>query len=175
MTPEFSRTYRLDSLGIDRAIEIEAHAEERAALAQRFGLLSLENLSAQAKLSPGTQGIEAQGTLHARGEQACVVTGDPVPVALDEAFAIRFVAADTPDNVEEIEIAADDWDIVEHDGNMIDLGEAVAETLGLALPPYPRGPHAEDRLKAAGVLSEEEAGPFGVLAALRDKLGGAQG
>ena len=42
----------------------------------------------------------------------------------------------------------------------IDVGEAVAETLSLSLDPYPRAPGAEEALKAAGVKSEEEAGPF---------------
>ncbi|HEV2747118.1 MAG TPA: DUF177 domain-containing protein, partial [Allosphingosinicella sp.] len=43
-------------------------------------------------------------------------------------------------------------------------------TLALSLDPFPRSPAAAEALKAAGVKSEEEAGPFGALAALRDKL-----
>ena len=41
----------------------------------------------------------------------------------------------------------------------IDLGAALADTLALALDPYPRSPSAEAALKEAGVLSEEQAGP----------------
>ena len=51
----------------------------------------------------------------------------------------------------------------------IDLGEVAAETMALALAPFPRGPGADAALKQAGVLSEGEAGPFGALAGLLKK------
>ena len=52
-----------------------------------------------------------------------------------------------------------------------DLG-AVAETLALSLDPFPRAPDADAVLRAAGVLSEDEAvtGPFAALKGLKDKL-----
>ena len=43
-----------------------------------------------------------------------------------------------------------------------------------ALDPYPRSAGAEAALKEAGVLSEEEAGPFAALAELKTKLGGSE-
>ena len=49
---------------------------------------------------------------------------------------------------------------------MIDLGEAAAETVALALDPFPRSPRAADVLRDAGVISEEEAKPKGALAGL---------
>jgi uncharacterized protein YutE (UPF0331/DUF86 family) len=52
----------------------------------------------------------------------------------------------------------------------IDLGEAVAQTMALALDPFPRSTNAEAALREAGVISEEEAGPFGALKGLRDQL-----
>ena len=58
-----------------------------------------------------------------------------------------------------------------HDGAAIDLGSAVSDTLALALDPYPRSAAAEAALREAGVLSEEEAGPFAVLAKLKKGLG----
>ena len=170
MTPEFSRTWRLDALGIDRAVDISAEPEERAALAKRFGLQSLDVLSATATLHPVASGIEAKGHIRAKAVQSCVITGDAVPADIDQPFLIRFVAEDMAPGGEEVELNADDCDIVEHDGQMIDLGEAVAQTLGLALDPYPRAPDADARVKEAGILSEEEAGPFGALASLKDKL-----
>jgi hypothetical protein len=56
-----------------------------------------------------------------------------------------------------------------HNGRAIDLGEAVAQTLGLSINPYPRSSEADIALKAAGVKDEgeHEAGPFAALAALR--------
>jgi uncharacterized metal-binding protein YceD (DUF177 family) len=172
MTPEFSRTYRLDSLGGLKTLEIEASADERAALAQRFGLQDVAELKAQATVTPVAAGIEVAGHMKGRATQSCVVTGGPVPAFVSQNFAVRFVAPDATPEAEEIELNAEDCDIMEHDGQAIDIGEAVAQTLGLALDPYPRSANAEARLREAGVLAEGEAGPFGALAALRDKLQG---
>jgi uncharacterized metal-binding protein YceD (DUF177 family) len=61
--------------------------------------------------------------------------------------------------------------VVFHDGTAIDLGSAIADTLALSLDPYPRSASAEAALRDAGVLSEEEAGPFAVLAKLKRNLG----
>ena len=41
------------------------------------------------------------------------------------------------------------------------------ETMALAMTPYPRSPQADTALKEAGVLSEEQAGPFAALLALK--------
>ena len=172
MTPEFSRTYRLDSLGGLKTLEIEASADERAALAQRFGLQDVAELKAQATVTPVAAGIEVAGHMKGRATQSCVVTGGPVPAFVSQNFAVRFVAPDATPEAEEIELNAEDCDIMEHDGQAIDIGEAVAQTLGLALDPYPRSANAEARLREAGVLAEGEAGPFGALAALREKLQG---
>jgi len=172
MTPEFSRPYKLDTLGQPRAVDIRAEAEERTGLARRFGLQSLDRLEARATLTTSAQGIEVAGHLRAEAVQSCVVTGDPIPARIDQDFVVRFVPEDAAPEAEEIELSAEDCDIMEHDGQQIDLGEAVAQTLGLALDPYPRSANAEARLREAGVKSEEEAGPFGALAALKDKLQG---
>lgn len=170
MTPEFSRIWRLDALGIDRQVDIDADATERAALAVRFALQSLDTLSATATFHPVATGIEAKGRMKAKAVQSCVITAEPVPVKIDLPFTIRFVAPDATPVSEEIELDAEDCDVMEHDGSGIDLGEAIAQTLGLALDPYPRAPTADTRIKEVGILSEEEAGPFGALAALKDKM-----
>ena len=71
---------------------------------------------------------------------------------------------------EEFELGADELDTLFHDGQAIDLGAAIADSLALGLDPYPRSPNAEEALRQAGVISEEEAGPFAALAALKGKL-----
>ena len=68
---------------------------------------------------------------------------------------------------EEIELGSGDLDVVFHDGAAIDLGGALADTLALSLDPYPRSASADAALKEAGVLTEEQASPFAVLAGLK--------
>ena len=96
-----------------------------------------------------------------------------IRASIDEAFTLAFVPPPVVDGAEpEIELGEGDLDTVIHDGQTIDLGEAVADTLSLALDPYPRGPRADEALKSAGVLSEAEAGPFAALAKLKGGSGG---
>jgi len=170
--PEFSRPVRLDTLGAEpRNLAIEAGAEERSALSRRFGLVGIGRLTAEAQLVRKGVEVIATGRLSAAVVQSCVASAEPVPAELDEPFAIVF--RPPPDSArpeEEIELSESELDVVFYDGAAIDLGEAVAETLALGLDPYPRAPDADVALKAAGVKSEEEAGPFGALAGLRDKL-----
>lgn len=142
---------------------------ERAAVAERLGLSGLRRLEASLTLSCQADRIRAEGRLRAEVDQACVATGEPVPARIDEPVALLFAPAPagTPD--EEVELSAEDLDVIFHDGREIDLAAAVADELSLALDPYPRSAGAEEALRAAGVLSEEQAGPFAALAALKGK------
>lgn len=169
--PEFSRAIRLDTLGsAPRAETIEADATERAALARRFGLIALEALAAQVTLVRDGDEVTLSGQFQAEAVQSCVASGAAVPAIIGEPILILFRRA--PDGVhsdDEIELEEEEMDVVFHDGGAIDIGEAVAQSLALALDPYPRAPDAEAALAEAGVKSEAEAGPFAALAALRDE------
>ncbi len=168
--PEFSRIVPADTLGEGpRRMTLEADAEERRALARRFGLAGIGRLTAEAALARKGSEIAAAGTLSARVTQSCVATGEPVEAEVEAPFEILF-RPHPEAAAEEIELDAGELDVVFYDGESIDLGEAVAETLLLNLDPYPRAPGAGEALKQAGVKSEEEAGPFGALAGLKDKL-----
>ena len=171
MTPELSRPVRIDTLGAGaRTIEVVADAGELAALAARFDLIALERLDAQAEVTRENEAIIATGRLRAAVVQACVASGDPVASTIDEVFALRFVPEGESAG-EEVELDATDLDEIGYAGSAIDLGEAVAQTLGLALDPFPRAAGAEKALRAAGVVDEDEAGPFSALKTLRDQLG----
>lgn len=172
MTPEFSRPVRIDTLGEARPIAVSAEPEERAALARRFGLIAIDALEGTAEVRREGESVTAEGRLHAVVTQACAATGDPIPTTIDEGFTLRFVPEGSAETVEEIELDAADCDTIDYSGGAIDLGEAIAETMALALDPFPRRPDADAILKAAGVLAEDEAGPFSALKALRDKLSG---
>jgi len=170
--PEFSRPVRIDTIGEGpRGLSVEAEEVERINLARRFGLVSVDRLAADLTLSGKGTEIAMNGTLSARVVQTCVATGEPLAAAIEVPFALVFrPQIENAGQEDEIELGENELDVVFYDSSAIDVGEAVAETLLLNLDPYPRAPGAEEALRQAGVKSEAEAGPFGVLAGLRDKL-----
>ena len=172
---EFSRMVRLDEIGRMRfPAHIEANEAERAALAERFKFVTLDRLEAEYDLARDGSVIQASGTISASLSQPRIATGEPVPETVKEAFSIRFVPEEPragQDPEEEIELDTDDCDILPYDGARLDIGEAVAETLALHVEPYPRSANADAYLRELGVLTEEQAGPFAALAALREKAG----
>ena len=172
MTPEFSRPERLDTIGErDRSVTFAATPEERRKLAARFAILSVDLLEAHFTIRRDTAGIVAKGHVTAKVVQACSVTDEPLTATIEEPVALRFVddfgAVDG-----EIELSDDALDTVPIDGGAVDLGEAAAETLALALDPFPRGPNAAAALRAAGVISEDEYQPVNAFSGLKAQLEG---
>ena len=170
---DFAHRLPLDQIRDGDRLDLCADEDERRAVTDRLGLLSLDRLEAHSVLSRNGQKVRASGRLKASLEQACIATGVAVPAHIDEPFDLLFVPEPKSGSAdEEIELGEGDLDTIFHDGAAIDLGGAVADTLALALDPYPRSAGAETALKEAGVLTEEEASPFAALAALKSKLGG---
>ena len=167
--PEFSRPLVAEKVGRGGLeIEIEAAAAERAALARRFGLIAMDALKAQCKLRPVAGGmIELTCNFSARVTQECVVTLTPVESGVAGEFRLRYALAAAALPLlaeEEIDLAADDPPEALADG-AIDLGEAVAQHLALALDPFPRAPGAEFNSGSP----EETGNPFAILARLKGK------
>jgi uncharacterized metal-binding protein YceD (DUF177 family) len=169
MTADFAHRLPLAQVRDGQRLEIAAGDEERAAIARRLDLPSLDRFEAALTLTREGEEVRAEGRLRASLAQACVATGKPVPATVDDQVRLLFrpEPASAPD--EEIELSEEDCDVIFHDGREIDLGAALADELALALDPYPRSAEADDALKEAGVLSEEQAGPFAALAALKGK------
>lgn len=177
-TPEFSVEISLDSVGEDpRVIDLAAKPEEKAALAQRFGLLSIESLAANLTLTWLKTGriLSVSGQISAGVTQSCVVTLDPVPATVAENIEIVFArdSADTADIIDPNEVEP-------LEGETLDIGELVAEELSLALDPYPRSPNIDPAAlelgPGASLVTEEEASeapkkanPFEILAELKRK------
>ena len=175
---EFSRPLALDRISTTQhREEIAATDKERAALAQRFDLISLDNLTASFTLKRVRKDlVRVKGRVSADLVQACVVTLDPIPARIDERFEVDFlegsqpVAADLELDAEAAEApepAPDSW---------IDLGELAAEQLGLAMNPYPRKPDAEvpsewSAEPAAEPAATERPNPFAVLKKLKENKG----
>jgi uncharacterized metal-binding protein YceD (DUF177 family) len=168
MTDNFAHHLRLDRIHDGDRVGLIADDPERNAIAERLGLQSLTRLEAHAILSRKGDCVRAEGRVVAALDQSCVVTGDPIPAHVDEAFEIAFLPEpQVTRSEEEIELDSANCDVVFHDGSTIDLGSAIADTMALGLSAYPRSPGAEAALKEAGILTEAEASPFAVLAQLR--------
>lgn len=163
---EFSRLIDVLRLTPERQRhEIAASAEERAALAQRFGLLSLDRLEAKVRVTPLAGGFyRLQASFVAGLVQACVVTLEPVPATIDEDFSLLYGPVD---GETEVVLDAETETVEPLDGGMIDIGEAVAQQLSLALDPFPRTTEAmpESTVTAAGGSGLDT--PFAALAKLR--------
>ena len=172
-SPELSKIVKLSDIGGAALTgKIVANGDQLKALASRFDLPSIEAITADYRLEAKEHEIRFTGNIRSDLHQACSVSGQPFPVSVAEDYNIIFVEKiEIAPAEEEIELATEDCDMIEYENAQIDLGEAIAQTLFLALDPYPRGPDADIAAEKTGLKSEEEAGPFGALAALKDKLG----
>lgn len=168
MSDRFAHHLRLDQIRDGERLDLAADDAERRSIAGRLGLDSLGRLEAHVTLSKTGPLVRAEGRIAATLDQSCVVTGEAVAAHVDQPFELLFMPE--PDSTrpdEEIELGEEDCDTVFYEGGAIDLGTAIADTLALSIDPYPRSASAEAALKEAGVLSEEQASPFAVLARLK--------
>jgi uncharacterized metal-binding protein YceD (DUF177 family) len=166
VSSEFARL--VDVRFIDAGpLRLEANEAERAALAKRFGIVSIGRLEAEVTLEPGKKGVAATGTLDAEIVQSCAVSAEDVPVTIHEPLSLRFVPERAPARPdEEVELDAEELDEIAFTGNRFDLGEAVAQSLALAIDPFLEGPGAEAFRRESGFFGEERQNPFAAL----DKL-----
>jgi uncharacterized metal-binding protein YceD (DUF177 family) len=182
---EMERLVDLERMGTGgAALEVTASDSERAALAKRFGFVGLPALSARVTVDRRTGGqIVVEGRLRAKLVQACILTLDPVTQEIDDGFRLVFRhdldEERDPESGEAVLSAQ--LDAPEPlTGNVLDIGEIVAEQLSLAADPYPRKPGVklEDVLpmprnmgKSGGRpgRERERRHPFAGLAALKDK------
>ena len=170
---EFPYPLAADSVG--EAVltrEIAANKAEREALARRFGLLSLDRLSASLRIQrlPGKGIIRVSGRFVAKVTQACVVSLEAIPVRLSEEFSLLYdLDPETPEGQEHVidAEAEDPPEPVGADG--IDLGETVVQQFALALDPYPRAPGAKPPTgsEAAIEAARNTDGPFAALKVMK--------
>jgi len=170
MSDRFAHQLRLDQIRDGERLDLIADESECSEVARRLGLVSLDRLEAHVAIGRTGDVVRVEGRLVAALDQSCVVTGDPVAAHVDEPFALLFTPEPKDGNPdEEIELGEGDCDVVFYEGGAIDLGSAVADSLALSLDPYPRSAGADAALKEAGVLTEEQASPFAVLAGLKTR------
>jgi uncharacterized metal-binding protein YceD (DUF177 family) len=135
--PEFARSVEPPQ-GVDRETVhvIAADEAERAALAVRFALLALDRLEAEIRLRRLAGGlVRLSATLTADVVQTCVVTLEPCPSRIDETFTLLYGPSG---DARDIVLDGEAETVEPFTGGRIDIGEAVAQQLSLALDPFPR-------------------------------------
>ncbi len=170
---EFSRRVQVEGLGEDEVTkQIEATADEREALAERPGLLSVESLTATLHLRrlAGRPLVRVNGGFVAEVVQSCVVTLEPVASRL-EGDVVRCYTLAPAEAATEREILVDPDEEEPPEpvpAGGIDLGEAVAEQLALEIDPYPRAEGAKLERAEWGGGAERDS-PFQVLGTLKER------
>lgn len=153
--PEFSRPVELGRLGsLEAVYPIAATPAEREALARRFGLLALHRLEAEVRLQRLARGmVRVSGSFAAEVVQACVVSLEPVASRLTEEFIVLY----GPTGPDETVVMDYESELIEPlAGNSIDIGEAVAQQLAVALDPYPRAEGASLGWSGGGAAASSE-------------------
>jgi uncharacterized metal-binding protein YceD (DUF177 family) len=161
MIPELHRPIAVERIGPSGLdVIVEASAAECAALARRMDVPAVLSLTCRFHLDRDTAGtLLAHGNLMARLVRTCVVSLEDFTTTVEERFAVRCVPGE--EESDDVDPSAPD-EIVYGDGT-VDLGEAAAEQLALALDPYPRAPDAV----LPDIPDEPEVQPFATLEALR--------
>ena len=163
------QTFTLDSM-IDvqtlpptGALRCQLHAsgDECADLVARFGFLELRSLQVDLRIIEVAKGSwDVRGRLRAEVVQPCGVTGEPVPESVDFELEERYVQA--AGSQEEIVVDLDEAEPL--DGGRIDLGEMVAQSLAIAVAPWPRSEDAPASFQAG---EDDRPHPFAGLASLK--------
>jgi len=173
--PEFSRPLDVRDLedGDGGRCHLEADAQERAALSRRFELVSMARLDADIDYARHGGIVEVYGRFRAEITQTCVVTLEELVSPIDESFTVKFDPELEVDELDVMELSPEDLldeeDVRPLSGDEIDLGEMVAECLGLAIEPYPRkeGSAIDPRYAVSPQTTAPEANPFAVLKKLK--------
>ncbi len=181
MADTHSLDFSLDVSELERepkTFDLAATDAQRAALAERFGLIdlaSLEGVMSVHDAGPDT-GVMVRGTLKASLTQRCIASLEPVDELLDTKFELTLVDPEMADRMDEegvyLDENAPEYDALE--GDSILLGEILAQTLSISMNPYPRAEGAEvATTKKDGISINEPAlerpNPFAALAKTRDR------
>lgn len=158
---EFTRWIDVERLGREPIVfDIVASDEARSNLVQRLGIVDMSSLVASGSLSRKSRKgmIELNGTLKADVTQSCVISLEPIAQKIEVKFTVCYTFEKEDIVVEESDYVAslDEKDLPELilEGR-IDVVQAIAEQITLAMDPYPRAEEAE-KTEVAKSLREAE-------------------
>jgi uncharacterized metal-binding protein YceD (DUF177 family) len=172
--PLTDASIRLDSMPASgRDVHVAPPAEERAAVAARLGVTSVDALNVALHAVKFRGGIRVTGRLTATVTQPSVVTLEPVVQTIVEPIDRIFLPGSDkpyagPANAE-VFVDLEGEDIPDHfEGPEADLSDLIVETLVLAVDLYPRAPgESLDDLGLAPDPADDS--PFAALKALKPK------
>lgn len=188
--PEWSYPIQTEEISDKvRRYSISPNEEERALLAKRLDVVSVDTLEAKLEVvrNKGSMIVHVTGVLKARITQTCVVTTAPVVSDIEEEFrgwyadpaqAVSFAKARRDKQIEagqnELPVLSEADDPEPIIDGQIDLGELTTQYLSLFIDPYPRAEGVEYGGENAESQKSPEIrpNPFAALAAWKDKQGG---
>ena len=140
-----------------------ASNKELKILATRFKFIDVLELSAELIIRKSARDCwDVVGQLRGVVVQACNSTGVPLRETLDFSIEERYVRS--VGNQEEVEVHMDEAEPLENEG--INIGELLAQSLAIAVTPWPRAPEAPETYTCDEVSPDH---PFAGLAVLKRK------
>lgn len=192
---EWSHYVEIDTMEDKRTeLSISPDEDQKAALARRLNILSIENLRADIVVEKGEGGfhVHVSGMLHAEITQSCAITDEPVKAVIAEPFEGWFADPERAVSLTQakakmmqkkghaempITDERDDPESME-DGH-VDVGELAAQYLSLSINPYPHAEGAVSELHDGQIHSEEAAderkNPFAALKDWKARHGSGDG
>jgi uncharacterized metal-binding protein YceD (DUF177 family) len=183
LAKEFSKIIPIEKINNEPiSYQLTASDDVCKHIVERLDIVALHSYEAEVSLSkrPDLKAILVEGTVQAEVEQACILTGTPVPESINDTFKSYFVANE--EILEELErrhpsFLYEDVEILEEP--FVDAAELVTQYLSLFLNPYPKKQGVDvTKLGKAGLVikSEEDAAkdmrearnPFKVLRKLKE-------
>ena len=138
-----------------------ASDEELKTLATRFKFLDVLSLSAELTICNSARDCwDVVGQLRGVVVQTCSSTGVPLRETVDFLIEERYVR--TVNDHEEVEVHMVVAEPLENEA--INIGELLAQSLAIAVTPWPRAPEAPEIYTSGKELSDH---PFAGLAALK--------
>lgn len=180
LRPEFSLVVAVSDVPPSgKEVRFKADEATRQRLAKRFDIPELSRLEGTAQIRPYRKdGLTLECRFEAALVQSCVVTLEPIPEHIKEEFSQRYLpekaieraAREVAGTPREIAVDIEAEDAPEPmEGASIDVGEAVAERLALAMDPYPRKPGVELKTSPEDVddAADSKPNPFAALEKLK--------
>lgn len=159
---EYVRVMKVEKLGREPIhFTLEPDENQRADLAKRLNIVDVPFLKASGELvrQEKSSRIELNAKFEAEAVQACVLTLAPVLQKIEQSFTMCYTFNSADATLEDAEYVVDleEEDLPELiENGEIDVVQAVAEQLALALDPYPRAEDADKSDSAKYVQQSEE-------------------